>query len=347
MVFFENTLCLRCRSFLGYIPDHFAVCAFEAAGEDCWTALLPAAYGMPYRLCKNGLDWQACNWMVPTDSGAEYCLACELNQVVPDLSDPENLTYWRKLEAGKRRLVYSLTRLALPVTSKTADKERGMAFQFLRAADQFFLAEDDTRVLTGHKNGVITVNVNEADDLKRERTRIDLNEVYRSVLGHFRHESGHYYWQRLVSYGETLERFRDLFGDDTIDYSDAIDRYYSEGAPPNWADAYVSAYATAHPWEDWAECWAHYLSIVDALETASHYGVVVTHNLLGPLFPPVDSYRARSFSDMLEQWLPLTYAVNSINRSAGQNDLYPFVLSDTAIRKLEFVHDVIVAARQC
>lgn len=338
-------MCLRCGSSLGYIPQYHEMSAFETDEDGLFRALLPAANGARYRLCRNGVDWRACNWMVPSDSHSAWCLACQLNQVIPDLSDADNIEYWRKLEQGKRRLIYSLTRLGLPVESKTTDSQIGLGFRFLREAGRQILDEDDGRVLTGHRDGVITVNVNEADDLKRERTRIDLNEVYRSVLGHFRHESGHYYWQRLVNNSKHLLRFRALFGDETIDYQQSIDHYYRAGATPSWADSYVSAYASAHPWEDWAECWAHYLTIVDALETASDFGVSVSHNRLGQLFPPVDSYRAESFSGMLNQWLPLTYAVNSINRSAGQNDLYPFVLSGPAIRKLEFVHDVIASAR--
>lgn len=344
-VYFENTRCLRCLSALGYLPTFHAVCAFEPDGAGRWRALLPGAEGTSYRLCRNGIDWQACNWMVPADGDSEYCLACRLNLTVPDLSSPLNVNYWRKLERGKRRLIYSLTRLGLPVVSKADDREKGMAFEFL-SADDPLLDEHDGRVMTGHKNGVITVNIAEADDLHRERIRLDLNEVYRSVLGHFRHESGHYYWLKLIEGGNLLAPFRTLFGDETADYLASIDGYYQSGPPRGWADAYVSAYASCHPWEDWAECWAHYLTIVDGLETANSYGVQISANRVGALFPPVDGYRAGSFAEMLEQWLPLTYAVNSINRSAGQNELYPFILSTPVIAKLEFIHDVIESARK-
>jgi hypothetical protein len=89
------------------------------------------------------------------------------------------------------------------------------------------------------------------------------------LLGHFRHEVGHYFWDRLVATDpHQLEEFRVLFGDDRQDYGEALKRHYDEGAPANWQDTYISMYATMHPWEDFAETWAHYLHIVDTLETA-------------------------------------------------------------------------------
>jgi hypothetical protein len=39
--------------------------------------------------------------------------------------------------------------------------------------------------------------------------------------------------------------------------------------------------------------------------------------------------------------VPLTVALNSLNRSMGHADVYPFVLSEKAIEKLRLVHDVI------
>lgn len=283
--------------------------------------------------------------MIPLAHNSGFCLACDLNQMIPDLSDPDNMDYWYKLEQGKRRLIYSLTRLGLPVVSKSQDPDNGLAFKFLKEADQRIRDESDARVITGHRDGVITVNVNEADDLERERTRLNLNEAYRSVLGHFRHESGHYYWQRLVKNTASINRFRALFGDETADYQASINAYYQCEPGPDWAHFYVSAYASAHPWEDWAECWAHYLTIVDGLETANNFGVVVGYDQPNARVTPLNSYAATDFREMLEHWLPLTVAINSINRSAGQKDLYPFVLSEPVIEKLEFVHQVIKARR--
>jgi hypothetical protein len=47
------------------------------------------------------------------------------------------------------------------------------------------------------------------------------------------------------------------------------------------------------------------------------------------------------FDRILQNWLPLTYALNELNRGMGLPDLYPFVLSAPAIEKLRFVHEVL------
>lgn len=300
--------------------------------------LLKSSFGDNYRLCRNGTDWQTCNWMVPADSSDEFCVGCQLNATIPDLDIPGNRDYWFKLEQGKRRLLYSLLSLALPFKSKR-ESERGLAFEFLQGPETG--AAYDERVLTGHFNGVITLNIAEADDLERERTRLNLNELYRSVLGHFRHESGHYYWWRFISGSRFLARYRELFGDERADYHQSITSYYAQGPVRDWQSNFVSAYASSHPWEDWAESWSHYLTIVDALETAQAFGLELGQSGSKPLFCMDDSYHAATFDDMLEHWLPLTYAINGINRSAGQNDLYPFVLPGPAIEKLRFLHEVV------
>lgn len=311
--------------------------ALEPIEGDVWRAL---ADGNHYRFCKNGKDWNNCNWLVPAEGESAYCPSCVLTEATPNLDSADNRNYWRTLEQGKRRLIYSLMRLGLPVEGKTSTPD-GMAFAFLQHDPK-----TGTVVKTGHNNGLITLDVREADDVERERTRLNLNEVYRSVLGHFRHESGHYYWWQLVQDKAPLEGFRQRFGDETRDYKKSMSDYYKRGPAANWQSRFVSAYASSHPWEDWAESWAHYLTIVDALETAQAFGVEVTADHTAALFPRSDSYRAASFDEMLEQWLPLTYAINSINRSGGQPDLYPFVLPGPAIEKLRFVHEVISAQRR-
>ncbi len=282
-----------------------------------------------YKYCKNQ-QHNACNWMVEESSHHGYCLACRLNRTIPNLSIDENLRYWRILEAGKRRLLYSLIRLGLPITPKSENDQEGLAFEFLK--DTFERIQQNDYVMTGHVDGVITLNIAEADDVERERRRQTLNEDYRTVLGHFRHESGHYYWQQLVWQKAPLMPFRDLFGDEQLDYQRAVSNHYECGAANNWNDNYISAYASCHPWEDFAETWGHYLLIADTLETAAKF-----------LDQPsnTDGYNAPDFDAMLAEWLPLTLAVNNVNRSAGQPDLYPFVLSPKAVEKLRFVHRLI------
>ena len=179
---------------------------------------------------------------------------------------------------------------------------------------------------------------------------MQLGEAYRTLLGHFRHEVGHYYWQRLVGDGAWLGPFRERFGDETADYAEAVKRHYEAGPPADWRDRHVSAYASMHPWEDWAESFAHYLHMVDTLDTARAYGLV--------LRPEAGSSRAaarsgkltarrldlQEFDDLLAGWVPLTLALNSLNRSMGLADLYPFVLSKTATDKMRFVHDLVLEA---
>ena len=186
-------------------------------------------------------------------------------------------------------------------------------------------------MLTGHDDGLITINIAEADDAERERRRLELGEPYRTLLGHLRHEVGHYYWDLLVRDGGSIDACRAVFGDESDDYQQALNRHYQNGAPAGWQETYVSAYATMHPWEDFAETWTHYLHMVDTLDTAASFGIVVDP---GSRDDPTleteiafDPYRARNFDRLVEAWLPLTVAVNSLNRSMGQPDLYPFALT--------------------
>lgn len=269
------------------------------------------------------------------------CVACGLNGVIPDLSVPENVHRWRRIEGAKRRLIYSLARLQLPLVPKAQDAERGLQFDSIEehATD----ARPDPVTTTGHAHGIITLNIKEADDAAREQSRQAMGEPYRTVLGHFRHEIAHYYWDVLVSNTPALEGFRAMFGDETADYDAALKKHYADGAPADWATRFVSAYASCHPWEDWAETWAHYLHITDTLETARSFGVKVRHgtggdsasaNLIG-----IDPFEESDFQRVIAAWMPLTFALNSLNRSMGFRDVYPFVLSNPVIAKLTFIHN--------
>lgn len=305
------------------------------------------AQGRVYRMCQNYSEAQVCNWMIPADNLEPLCIACRLNRTIPDLSQPHHLACWSRLETAKHRLVYSLLAFGLPLKNKRDDPKLGLAFDFLADPDPDFT--ETTQVITGHAEGLITMNIAEADDAVREKMRLDMNERYRTILGHFRHEVGHYYWQLLVRDSHELNAFRKLFGDERQDYGPALQRYYDDGAPADWQQNYISAYASSHPWEDWAETWAHYLHIVDTLETAQAFGLAVAGfpvELIASaeqfdLSEPSDD----SFWRLITEWLPLTFAFNSINRSMGLKDLYPFVLSAPAIEKLRFVHQVIGQAR--
>jgi len=341
LLYFENTACERCSHRLGYLPEPNALSALEPEG-DAWRAF--AQPGRPYRFCANAA-YDACNWLVPADGPDAYCIACRHNRTVPDLAQAQNLLPWRKLEAAKHRLFYTLLRLKLPIQTRNESPE-GLAFDFL--ADQ--PAASGPKVMTGHDNGLITIALAEADDAEREQRRAAMGEPYRTLLGHFRHEVGHYYWDRLVRDGGRLDACRAVFGDDSQDYDQALQRHYAQGAPANWCISFISAYATTHPWEDFAETWAHYLHIVDTLEMAGAFGVRVDPKLdhSGELEASVDfdPYTAGDVQQLIDAWLPLTFALNSLNRGMGQADIYPFVLSPAVVEKLDFIHCLVHARRR-
>jgi hypothetical protein len=266
--------------------------------------------------------------------------------VIPDLSIAGNLERWSKLELAKRYVIRALLRWRLPHPNKSDDPARGLAFDFL--GDLATASGPAPTVTTGHDNGVITLHVAEGDDAEREKRRTELGEPYRTPVGHVRHEIGHYFWDRLVRDAGRLQPFRALFGDERADYGEALQRHYSAGPPPDWAIRFVSAYASAHPWEDFAETWAHYLHIVDALETAASYGINVRARFAPDAAAPridFNPYAAPSAERLVDAWVPLTVALNGVNRSMGQPDLYPFVLNAAVLQKLEFVHELIRDSR--
>jgi len=338
LLYFENTYCERCGHTLGFLSETMELLTLVKEDEKVFRNVLTADHR--YRYCENAVHG-ACNWILDNNDESLFCQACRLNNTIPDLSNPERLTAWQKLEVAKHRLVYTLFRLGLPVSEKADASMKGLAFDFL-AQDQ-----NQKKVIMGHAEGLITINVAEADEVKRVRVREELGEPYRTLLGHFRHEVGHYYWDQLIKNDEQrLTEFRLAFGDEQLNYQDALQAYYKTGAPPNWQNEFVSAYATAHPWEDWAETWAHYLHVMDTLETAYSFGmrinpVAVSKVEMLAAEYGVDPFSVMNFQRLIDLWIPLTIAINSLNRSMGQPDFYPFVVSPTVIKKLNFVHTLV------
>ena len=344
LLYFENTLCEKCGSRLGYLRARETLSVVEPAGE-VWRAL--AEPERRYRFCANA-EYDVCNWLVDQEQPSPYCLACRHNLTVPDLAVPENVTRWRKIEYAKHRLMYSLLKLQLPLATRAEDPIDGLGFEFLVPG----AARPDgtvTPVMTGHANGVITISLTEADDAERERTRSEMGEAYRTLLGHFRHEIAHYYWDRLIADTGHLEKFRATFGDEQRDYGEALQQHYADGPPADWQSNYVSAYASTHPWEDFAETWAHYFHIIDTLESARAFGIIVL-----PRVPAgaelattisFDPHKAK-VGQIIDSWTGLSIAVNEINRSMGLPDLYPFVLAPAVVAKLTFIHESIHAPRQ-
>lgn len=347
VVFFHNDQCLNCGARLAFLPDAGTMTSIAPDGETYWVPQGRKLRRRRYRLCEHNAVDGFCNWLVPAADDHPQCISCRLTRTIPALEEPGHHEAWVKLEAAKRRLIYSLLQLRLPLADTRADPEHGLVFEFL--ADPPPGSGDSAPVLTGHAGGVITINIAEADDAERERRRLQLHEPYRTLLGHFRHESGHYYWDRLIAGSERLHRFRELFGDERADYAQAAQRHYEHGAPPDWPKSFVSAYATMHPWEDWAETWAHYLHLFDTIDTAANNGLRLRPPRRGE--PALDLVlRGRSlselpFDELLAKWPPLTYLLNNLSRSLGQGDVYPFVLPAPAIEKLRFVHETVHGLR--
>ncbi len=334
-LYFENTRCEACGWRLGYLPEANQLSAVQADGAT-WVALADPT--RRYRFCANW-ELNACNWMIDAKGESPYCMACQHNRTIPDISSPEAHRSWQKIEEAKRRLIYSLIRLQLPAPTIASADPEPLVFDFLAAPP------DGTQILTGHENGIITISLLEADDTAREVARASMGELYRTLLGHFRHEIGHYYWDKLVRDGGQIESFRAIFGDERVDYGEALTRHYAQGAPAAWQQNYVSSYATMHPWEDWAETWAHYMHITDTLEMAGAFGVRIDPKITtdASLESEVtfDPYRVKNVTILIDAWLPLTYAINSLNRSMGQPDLYPFVIPPPVIEKLSYIHELI------
>jgi hypothetical protein len=344
IIHFENWMCGSCTRRLGYLPELNVLSALEPEGQQ-WRALA-VSEGL-YRFCANA-ELSVCNWLVPVASPETFCVACRHNHTIPDLRLKENLAAWRKVESAKHRIFYSLKRLRLPLANRVDDPQKGLIFDFLAESTAAGVS-NGAKVMTGHDDGLITINLKEADDAEREKVRVAMAETYRTLLGHFRHEIGHYFWDRLVlsddrSSGD-LETFRDVFGDERVDYDEALKKYYENGPPPDWQNNFISRYASTHPWEDFAETWSHYLHIVDTIEMGSSFGLHIHPDCdvearLDAVLD-FDPYEAGDINRMVQVWLPLAIAVNAINRCMGEPDLYPFVLTPPVIKKLGFIHQLI------
>jgi hypothetical protein len=324
-LFFENSVCVTCGSAVGYSPEHGTMLAVSAERP----------------ICAN-LDRCGCNWIADPSSAVGLCFSCRLTRTRPADGDTMGLSQYWVAEAAKRRLVFGLDELELPI--KIRDGSVGLAFDLLSSSH--------SKIMTGHQNGVITLDLAESNDAHREALRETMDEPYRTVLGHFRHEIGHYYCEMLALSPDRREEFRALFGDEAASYEEALQRHYSGGADRDWQDGFISAYATMHPLEDFAEVFAHFLHIADTLQTAAEFGLmsqldqgsdasslqrISAKPRVGLLQTPMAEVIARI-------WLPLTKGLNQINRSMGKPDLYPFVLAAPVIAKLGFVRDLVAEA---
>jgi hypothetical protein len=312
-LYFENSVCVACGTRLGFSREQRAIVPVSDAGEYVDTR------GRTWHVCRN-LAVAACTWL--TEVAGDACFSCRLTRTRPHDGDAAGLKAFKIAEEAKRRLVVDLDSRGFPIVPRTEDRENGLAFDLLSSVDR--------DVTTGHKSGIITLDLAEGDDAHREKVRIELAEPYRTMLGHFRHEVGHYIeWQHVR--GDLIERARELFGNEEQSYSDAIERHYSDGPPEGWEQSYISMYATMHPFEDFAETFAHYLHISDTIETAVAHGLASLDAEPG----------LTTFRDLVVTvWMPLSIALNQINRSMGKGALYPFVIPPPVLDKLQFVSEL-------
>jgi hypothetical protein len=316
---FDTSRCGNCGSLLGYLPEETLIrrvtpiddVGFVIAGCDgTWWRCLNAAYG--------------CNWMLPADSGDVWCRSCRLTRGRPDDARGDAVAAWSIAEASKRRLIHQLDTLGLAVEALSSEQSDGLMFDLVHL--------DDGGVTTGYSAGVVTLDLAEADEQHRELRRRQLGETFRTVIGHLRHEAGHHYFHRLVSQSDDLAQFRAVFGDETADYSAALEQHYAD--PAQWnSSTHITAYATAHPIEDWAETFAHYLHMCDAEGTAISFG----------LADPIDG---ADFAELIGSWQRVTEALNAIAESLGAADIYPFVATSAVTTKLGYVHQQVTKNSQ-
>jgi hypothetical protein len=330
-VYFETIKCLKCKQALGFDAATLSMVAVEGVTAEDARVRKPNENGGGLRSCANA-GHGVCNWLTTSADANGLCVACDLNRTIPNLSEAGSLPAWRDLERAKKRLVYSMLRFGLPLDASAAGRGR-LTFDFAR------------NIGTGHLGGVITIDVIEADAVEREKQRQHFGEPYRTLLGHLRHESGHFYWMVLIEAANRLDEFRAMFGDERQNYQAGLAGHHAGAVPADWQALHVSAYSSSHPWEDWAETWAHYLHMIDAVDTAESEGMEprAAGFSLGSIWPfkKTDIYREESFHTLMERWIPLTIAMNSISRSMGHEDFYPFVISAAVYDKLAFVHRII------
>lgn len=335
-LYFENNECENCAHLCGYRDSDHTMLTFDPLS----IGLISNAEKIEYKYCKNK-EHDVCNWVLEKDDRNDYCRACQLNRTIPDLSDGDNFYKWQHLEVAKHRLIYQLQKIGLDLPSKMSTAD-GLCFDFISKSN-------NPKIMTGHSDGVVTILLREADSVIREQTRKDMKELYRTLIGHLRHEVGHYFWDRLVSSNkDVLAGFREIYGNEEVNYNNAMQTYYKNGAPENWQDSYITKYATAHPWEDWAETWAHYLHIMDMVETAHFFRlkvnpIAISENMT--INATFDPYAIHEFETIVRTCVPLSFAVNSINRAMGIPDVYPFVITPIVVKKMSFIHQLLLPKR--
>lgn len=363
-VYFENDRCVSCQALLGYQPAEDRMLAFDAStegqsqgvaehptpdapsttdapGDGAWRALGQPDEGLRLQPCRNRTLHGMCNWMLDAGDPHALCRSCRLTRVIPNLDQIGNRERWQLIEQAKRRLLHTLLALGLAPEPKLGpDDAMGLEIRLLETQP------GQAPVHTGHHGGVITLNIAEADDAQREWLRVQMGEPTRTLLGHLRHEAAHYLHYRWIEGTDLEAEFRAVFGDDRADYAAALARHYAQGAPADWPTHCVSAYASAHPWEDWAETTTHVLLVLDSLQTATAWGLRLDG--AAQAAPAMRNIASAADLDGLvrEQWLPVARFLNAMHRSLGQRDSYPFLLPPEVMGKMVAVQRLLRQAAE-
>ena len=339
ILYFDNSLCLACHREVGFCPE----C-------DSLNALLPQAQGgfqcgngscgVQLLKCTNYASYNVCNRcvVIGDTSHSGFCDCCRFNDTIPDLTVVGNLEKWYRLEAAKRRLFYDLRKLGLPYGTAQDGIDPPLSFDFkadvIPPNDIWRGGNQGEKVFTSHDRGRITINIREADSVARESLRVEMRETHRSLIGHFRHEIGHYYWDVLVL-GRDEAGSKAVFGDhENPTYDQALGIYYQNGAPPNWQENFISEYSTMHPWEDFAETWAAYLDMCGSLDTAENVGFRGESD-------PVHA----NFDAMVARYQQIGIATNELNRNMGILDAVPQVFVQPVIAKMRYIHGLVQRGR--
>jgi hypothetical protein len=326
-LFFGNTACLGCDRSVGRCCACRAMASFSPAStselfscDNCHAEVQPCA----------NRNLGICNCFAnQTDStGNVLCTYCEFTRVVPPHDSPDKFSRWRELESAKRRLLIQLSGLEFPPFASKFVPTCPLVFEFKE--DTVLPDGSIEAVFTGHENGVITINAHEADSVRREQSRVAFNEPQRTLIGHMRHEYGHFLDLCCIQGDLLRAKYVELFGDPaTVDYAEAKTRYYAQGPTGNWPESYVSAYASMHPWEDFAETVNVYLDLMALAETA--------RDQLGS---NIDTSANGCVATFISELLDLAITVSEFNFDMGLNALLPERFNDEVVCKLSYVHSL-------
>jgi hypothetical protein len=338
-LFYENTQCLNCEREVGYCPQCASMSPLLKQGDHL-VCDRPEC-GATLQKCSNYEIHNVCNRCVVIDPNQPapaanapplLCHCCRHNDTIPNLTIAGNPQKWYRLEVAKRRLFYTLNQFNMPTGFEGENDTLPLIFQFLGDSPADFgwrSADGGTTVYTGYHNGEVTLNIREADSVEREKARLQFNEPQRTLIGHFRHEIGHYYWDVLIA-NQLENEFAAAFGDHrAVTYGQAKDNYYQNGPPTDWPKRFVSAYAAMHPAEDFAETFGTYLDMISMLDTSRHQG-------LTKIKP-----ESADFDDLLIEYQQLGMALNELNRNLGLLDAVPIILVQPVVEKLRFVDQLV------